>query len=329
MFYGVLSSVIYIHNPDESQRNIQFDTNNAPILTGHKRDKMKKAGKIVALVLIAGWAMGCGPDKADQELIPSLTITVNGESFEMNYVEGGIFTMGCTDEQGCDCDRNEMPAHKDTVSDFYMGRYEVTQRLWKAVLGPDLDRSHNTGCDDCPVEHVSWEDTQLFITKLNILTGRSFRLPTEAEWEYAARGGKRSKGYKYSGSNDLDEVAWYAENYQESKYGEKGTTHPVGMKKPNELGLYDMSGNVWEWCDDWYTKEFFLNGKQIHQGWPYEETFTPFRRILRGGSWGGNAKGCRVSCIDYEFSKYHDEYGGFRLVLESDSLNVTTKAIVL
>ena len=169
-------------------------------------------------------------------------------------------------------------------------------------------------------EYISWNDTQKFISKLNTLTNKTFRLPTDIEWEYAARGGKYSEKYKYSGSNDIDEVAWYIENYQKSKYGDKGTTHPVGMKKPNELGLYDMSGNVWEWCDNWYTQEYSQNGKSVHPGWPFNGTSAFFRRVLRGGSWGGTAKGCRVSYIDYDVPNYRDEYGGFRLVLVPDSV---------
>ena len=150
---------------------------------------------------------------------------------------------------------------------------------------------------------------------MSILTKLPFRLPTETEWEYAARGGKRSKGYKYSGSHDIDKVAWYVDNYQKKKSGDKGTTHPVGMKQPNELGLYDMSGNVWEWCEDLYTKEYQQNGKSVHSGWPFKGTHLYFRRVLRGGSWGGTAKGCRVSYVDYDMGSYSDEYGGFRIVL--------------
>lgn len=230
--------------------------------------------------------------------------------------------MGCTGEQGDDCEEDEKPTHEETVSSFYIGKYEVTQKLWDAVIGSHLNSSYNTGCEECPVENVSWKDVQVFITKLNILTKQSFRLPTGIEWEYAARGGNRSKGYKYSGSNKIDQVAWYIDNYQKDKQGDRGTVHPVGMKNPNELGIYDMSGNVWEWCSDLYTQEYDRNGKNVHSGWPFPGTQLFFRRILRGGSWGGTAKGCRVSYIDYDVEGLCDEYGGFRLALDVDSTQV-------
>jgi formylglycine-generating enzyme required for sulfatase activity len=231
--------------------------------------------------------------------------------------------MGCTAEQGRDCANNEKPEHEETLSTFYIGKHEVTQKLWKAVMGAKLNQSHNSDCEDCPVEQVRWKDVQVFINKLNTLTDSTFRLPTEIEWEYAARGGNRSEGYKYSGSDNVNEVAWYIENYQKGKHGTKGTTHPVGMKKPNELGIYDMSGNVWEWCNDWYKKEYQQNGKTVHSGWPYAGMSVFFRRVLRGGSWGGTAKGCRVSYIGYDMENYRDEYGGFRLVLASDTVQIT------
>lgn len=215
----------------------------------------------------------------------NLIFTVNGESFEMVLVEGGTFMMGGTDEQGDDCESNEKPPQEESVDSFYIGKYEVTQKLWNAIVNNDINRSFNSGCADCPVEQVSWNDAQFFVTKLSILTQKHFRLPTEIEWEYAARGGNRSRGYKYSGSHNIDDVAWYIENYQKSRYGEKGTTHPVGMKEPNELGIYDMSGNVWEWCNDLYTKEYNHNGKQIHADWPFKGVQLLFRRVLRGGSW--------------------------------------------
>lgn len=248
--------------------------------------------------------------------VETTTITVNGENIEMVLVEGGSFMMGCTPEQEGDAEENEKPAHEESVDSFYIGKYEVTQKLWNAVMGVETNPSYNIGCDHCPVERVSWKDAQIFLTKLTILTGKKFRLPTEAEWEYAARGGNRSQGYKYSGSHHLDEVAWYQENYQKEPCGKRKTTHAVGLKSPNELGLYDMSGNVWEWCEDTYQKEYVQNGKKVHSGWPFPGTYLLFRRVLRGGSWGGEATGCRVSYIDFDGADYKDEYGGFRLVME-------------
>ncbi|MBQ3247459.1 MAG: SUMF1/EgtB/PvdO family nonheme iron enzyme, partial [Alistipes sp.] len=168
--------------------------------------------------------------------------TANFDGFEMVFVKGGTFTMGATAEQGSDADSDEKPAHSVTVSNFYIGKYEVTQAQWEAVMGKNPSRFKG---DNLPVERVSWNDIQKFIEKLNAKTGKRYRLPTEAEWEYAARGGNQSKGYKYSGSNDIGSVAWYTDN-------SSSPTHPVGQKQPNELGLYDMSGNVYEWCSDWH-----------------------------------------------------------------------------
>ncbi|OPZ99499.1 MAG: Serine/threonine-protein kinase pkn1 [Bacteroidetes bacterium ADurb.Bin408] len=201
----------------------------------------------------------------------------------MVFVQGGTFTMGCTSEQGSDCDNDEKPAHSVTVGDFYIGKYEVTQAQWRAVMGASATLSAPSGfknCDNCPVESVSWNDIQEFLKKLNAKTGKTYRLPTEAEWEYAARGGSKSNGYKYSGSNNVGSVAWYTDNS-----GSK--THPVGQKSPNELGIYDMSGNVWEWCSDWYGS-YSSNSQTNPQG-----AISGSSRVLRGGSWSDGARGCR------------------------------------
>ena len=176
------------------------------------------------------------------QITPQQQVEFDKLSNNMVYVSGGTFTMGATCEQGCENVSGEKPTHSVTLSSFYLCKYEVTQALWIAVMG---ENPSNHKGDNLPVEQVSWNDCQNFITRLNSLTDRKFRLPTEAEWEYAARGGNRSHGYKYSGSNNLSEVAWYGGN---GGYN----THPVGLKGPNELGLYDMSGNVYEWCSDWY-----------------------------------------------------------------------------
>jgi len=160
----------------------------------------------------------------------------------MIRVSGGIFTMGCTSEQDNDCFEDETPVHLVTLSDYFIGRYEVTQSEWLGVMG--VNPSYFPGCDACPVEQVSWDDVQDFLRRLNRMTRGGYRLPTEAEWEYAARGGSSSRGYKIAGSNGTERVSWYEDN--------SGIrTHPVGQKQSNELGLHDMSGNVWEWCYDW------------------------------------------------------------------------------
>ena len=229
----------------------------------------------------------------------SQTFTVKGVSFKMVGVEGGTFTMGATSEQGSDAYDDEKPAHRVTVSSFSIGQTEVTQELWEAVMGSNP--SYFKGAK-LPVEYVSWNDCQTFITKLNQLTGKKFRLPTEAEWEYAARGGKNSKGYKYAGSNTIDDVAWYTKNS-----GDK--THEVATKKPNELGLYDMSGNVLEWCQDWYGS-YSSNALTNPTG-----SSSGSRRVFRGGSWGSIAWGCRVS---YRYFSIPDNRGhviGLRLAL--------------
>ncbi|MBQ7238672.1 MAG: formylglycine-generating enzyme family protein [Bacteroidales bacterium] len=217
----------------------------------------------------------------------------------MVTVEGGTFTMGATSEQGSDADSDEKPAHSVTLSDYSIGQTEVTQALWKAVMGSNP--SYFVG-DDLPVEEVTWNDCQEFVRKLNQLTGKTFRLPTEAEWEYAARGGCKSKGYKYSGSNTLGDVAWYTDNS-----GSK--THEVATKLPNELELYDMIGNVMEWCQDWYGS--YSSNAQTNPAGPSSGLY----RVFRGGSWNIKARYCRVSYRNCYTPGDRDNYLGLRLVL--------------
>jgi formylglycine-generating enzyme required for sulfatase activity len=217
----------------------------------------------------------------------------------MVYVAGDTFTMGCTSEQGSDCGGDESPTHQVILSGFSISKYEVTQAQWRAVMGNNP--SKYSGCDDCPVENVSWNEVQEFILKLNQMTGKNYRLPTEAEWEYAARGGSKSRGYKYSGSNSIRDVAWYYDNS-----GNK--THPVGQKQPNELGLYDMSGNVWEWCSDWYSS--YSSSAQNNPKGPSSGSY----RVIRRDSWLRDSHNCRVS---YRISLNPGARGGnlgFRLV---------------
>ena len=210
------------------------------------------------------------------------TFTANGVSFTMIYVEPGTFQMGSTTG-----DSDEKPVHSVTISKgYYIGETEVTQALWKAVTGNSPTMSGSSWSttyglgDNYPAYYISYEDVQSFITKLNSLTGAQFRMPTEAEWEFAARGGNKSKGYEYSGSNTVGDVAWYYNNS-----GSK--THAVKTKAANELGIYDMSGNVWEWCSDWYgsySSSSVTDPTGPASGWD---------RVSRGGSWSYYAALCR------------------------------------
>ena len=228
------------------------------------------------------------------------TFTVNGVSFKMMAVEGGTFTMGATAEQGNDIASDERPIHQVTLSAYSIGQTEVTQELWLAVMGDNP--SYFTGDLQRPVEQTSWDDCQAFITKLNQLTGKTFRLPTEAEWEYAARGGNKSQGFKYAGSNNVGEVAWYD--------GNSGMeTHPVATNAPNELGLNDMSGNGWEWCQDWFGS--YSSHTQFNPIGPDSGS----RRVTRGGCWGYIAWASRVSKRNDNSPTLQSYYFGFRLAL--------------
>jgi formylglycine-generating enzyme required for sulfatase activity len=214
---------------------------------------------------------------------------------DLVLVQGGIFIMGCTLEQGGDCNNDERPAHKMTVQDFYLGRTEVTQALWTSIMGSNP--SFWKG-DSLPVERVSWVEVQAFLHKLNAKTGMRFRLPTEAEWEYAARGGLKSRGTKYSGSSNVDEVGWHVAN-------SGNQTHPVAQKKPNELGLYDMSGNVYEWCSDWYGNASVSSGTP----WPTSGLY----RVYRGGSWGDYDTSLRTTHRNSYKPDLKRSYTGFRI----------------
>ena len=237
----------------------------------------------------------------------SMTITVKDVSFKMIRVQGGTFTMGATSEQRSYAYNWELPAHRVTLSTYYIGETEVTQELWTAVM--DSTPSYFKGSKR-PVEQVSWDDCQEFIRKLNQLTGKNFRLPTEAEWEFASRGGTKNMHYKYSGSNDINAVAWYTDNASDMDnsspdYG----THVVKTKKPNELGIYDMSGNVWEWCSDWYgkyTDAALVNPQGASSG---------SSRVLRGGSWNRIAGYSRSSLRFSHGPDYRRDNLGLRLVL--------------
>ena len=226
-------------------------------------------------------------------------LTIKGVRYEMVWVRGGTFRMGATSEQGSDAESDEKPVHSVTLSGYYIGKTEVTQKLWKIVMGNNP--SGFTG-DELPVERVSWNDCHEFIRKLNALTGQNFRLPTETEWEFACRGGNNSRGYKYSGSNYIDNVAWYWDN-------SGGKTHPVATKSPNELGIYDMSGNVDEWCNDWYGG--YTSGRQTNPKGSYDGSY----RVCRGGDWVDHTWSCRSSARSRNYSPWRGDHLGLRLAL--------------
>ena len=303
--------------------------------------KKYKLWALMQVVILLVGSVSCSKDENDEPTLKN-DITKDGifnglPNDEMVFVKGGTFMMGATEEQGTeDPWDDEYPTHQVTLSDFYIGKYEVTQQLWEYVmkysgtcadgssmsayasdvwLGSNPSSSYGEG-DYYPACYVSWEDiVNIFIPRLNKITGKTFRLPTEAEWEYAARGGNKSKGYKYSGSNTIGEVAWYDVNAYDldsssSNYG----THPVGTKAPNELGIYDMCGNVWEWCSDWYGSGYYSSSPSTNPTGPISGS----RRVLRGGSWNYYAQFCRVSYRygSYPGNRYNSDVG-FRLVCES------------
>ena len=261
-------------------------------------------------------------------LFVSLFLSVNGQqtrkisvqacgiSFNMIYVPAGTFTMGATTDE--DYDEREHPSHKVTITKgYYIGETEVTQALWEAVM--ENNPSDNVGKNN-PVDNVSWEDCQAFISILNFITGKHFRLPTEAEWEFAAKGGNNSKGYIYSGSNHLDEVAWYSVNsgdkihkdqsilFNREEYNSR--THEVKLKKPNELGIYDMSGNVCEWCEDGYA-EYTSNHQYDPKG-----ISTNNNKVKKGGDYADRSRNCRITHRYGIESDFCVDSDGFRLVLE-------------
>lgn len=254
----------------------------------------------VTICFLAGiiWALLVTDTKIDTKkdsevaTFQNKTFTANGVSFKMIAVKGGIMTMGCTPEQEGECYPDEGVANQKNISSFMIGETEVTQELWNAVMGNNPSKFK--GDLQRPVERVPWEKCQEFINKLNSITGKNFRLPSEEEWEYAARGGQSSKSYKYCGSNNVEEIAWWKNN--------SGTkTHPVKTKKPNELGIYDMSGNVYEWCNDYYSDAKGVIKFDSH--------------VLRGGCWSATKRNLRVSYRYFAPTNNPSERTGFRLAL--------------
>ena len=295
-----------------------------------KKRKGWLIGGILALVAIIGVVFVLIWQK-NKEIIEYETFTANGVSFNMIKVQGGTFRMGCTPEQDDTEDNIDLilekgqefftfacengnefdygsPVHSVTISNYYIGETEVTQELWEAVMGsvPTYDggwtNEYGQG-NNYPAYRISWDDCQEFITRLNSITGQNFRLPTEAEWEYAARGGRKSQGYKYSGSNTLNDVAWYDDN-------SGGKTHPIKTKSSNELGIYDMNGNVWEWCQDWYGN--YSGSSQTNSIGPS----TGSSRVFRGGSFISARWWFLVSLRCSSFPDRRESSLGFRLALD-------------
>ena len=244
----------------------------------------------------------------------TFTVSGNGKtvSFKMIKVQPGTFQMGRAGS-----DDVATPVHSVTLTKaYYMGETEVTQALWYAVMGQSptsdgskWDNTRKIG-DNYPAYFISYEDCQQFLTKLNQLTGQQFRFPTEAEWEFAAKGGVKSNGYTYAGSNTIDNVAWYKVNsWDKGESSPDYGTHQVKTKAANELGLYDMSGNVWEWCYDWYGS--YSSSSQTDPTGPTTGSY----RVFRGGGWGNNAANCRVAYRNYFTPSYRSYYIGLRLAL--------------
>ena len=256
---------------------------------------------IIGIISAIVYTMFSSSNEDKTKILSEKTFTVGGVTFTMMPVESGTFTMGATSEQQDPSDF-EKPTHRVTLSSYYIGKYEVTQDLWKAVMGSNPSKWKG---DNLPVECVSWYDCQEFIKKLNTMTGKKFRLPTEAEWEYAARGGNRSRGYQYSGSNNLNDVAWYDDNSGR-------WTHPVGTKAPNELGIYDMSGNVLEWCQDWF--DWYSSNAKTNPTGPRSGS----GRVTRGGCWI-DAEECRVTCRYLYTPGSKSNYFGLRLALSTET----------
>jgi len=241
------------------------------------------------------------PPKPPAPPRPPRLYSVSVPEIDMVFVKGGKFTMGCQLESG-DCINDERPRHEVKVGSYYIGKYPVTQKQWASVMGINPAHFEGDGWESLPIEQVSWNEAQEFIKRLNAMTGKNYRLPTEAEWEYAALGGLSAKGEKFSGHRFLDDIAWY-------DYNSDGRTHPIGSKQPNELGLYDMSGNVWEWVNDRYDKNYYRDCPLNNPKGPKYGV----ERVYRGGSFNTEERYFRVSLRNYAKPEYRTIYMGFRL----------------
>ena len=298
LFQIIIKQIIRVTKPDEAGWDITWRYVKINNVSKHNGLLL-----LMLLILMTNLVVAQQPKLKPKK---SPIITVKDVSFKMIYVVGGTFSMGGTYEQGRDQYYSE-PVHLVSLSTYYIGETEVTQELWKAVMG---DNPSYFKDDQRPVEQVSWDDCQEFLRKLNEFTGLKFRLPTEAEWEFAARGGEKSKGYKYSGSNDIDAVAWYLGNSSiKGKSSPDYGTHLVKTKKPNELGIYDMTGNVLEWCSDWYDK-YTYKSQSDPQG-----PSTGTGRVRRGAGWTSILWSCPTSNRYHDTPDTRNNYLGLRLVL--------------
>ncbi len=242
---------------------------------------------LIVIFLVQG-TCACAQHKSD---------TISDWIPEMVFIAGGTFQMGSR-TGGSD----KRPVHSVVLKDFYIGKYEVTQAQWKKVMGEDDHNNYFEGCPDCPVERVSWYNAVAFTEKLSLLTGEHYRLPTEAEWEFAARGGIQSGSFRYSGSDSVPAVAWRPDN-------SANMTHPVGMKKPNEAGTYDMSGNVWEWCSDWYSDSYYSVSPQKNPAGPGSGS----QKVIRGGSWFQDSFGLNITDRKAMNAEWRLGFVGFRV----------------
>ncbi len=303
------SYILCLRGVDMDWRYIQIDISKEGFIPYQMEAIQIKNGEYLAYKLSpkeSGYAQGLDShsdngSRFEDKSYDTRSFSVNGISFDMVYVGRGTFLMGSDYSfRFWDYYDEEWPIHQVTLDHgFYIGQTEVTQKLWNAVM--DDNKKNNIYDDlDLPVKDVSWDECQQFITKLNQLTGKNFRLPTEAEWEYAARGGK-TDSYIYSGSDELDKIGWFAEN-------SGGIPHPVQRKEPNAWGLYDMSGNVWEWCNDWFGE--YSDGSYIDPTGPLNGS----EHVKRGGGANSGAWNCRVT-TRVSSTPQGEDHIGFRLVL--------------
>ncbi len=334
-------SNVYVNEETRIAPKVIKDPKDSKDVSDPKAPEKSNTGKIVATIIAAVVLLGAvigvvvgGSDEEEERIareaaeqaiaeeqarlareaeinaFKTRDFTVNGVSFKMVAVDGGTFQMGATSERK-QAYSDEEPVHSVTLDNYYIGETEVMQELWQAVMGSNP--SSFTGDSQSPVETISWNDCQTFVDKLNDLlagqlpAGRRFRLPTEAEWEYAARGGKNSSKTQYSGSENLAEVAWYDEGGKLRSTH----THPVKKKAANELGLYDMSGNVWEWCEDYYDSDYYSNSPSANPQGPS----SGYNRVLRGGSWYSDARNCHVATRGNNSPDGRYDYNGLRLAL--------------